>query len=1148
MNEQFRLRVRILFEEAADLPLEERGEFLNARCGDAPEVRAEVESLLAYDAGFGSGEGEDAIPQSPLLRAIESTVPDAAPASQGEARALPPTIGGYRVLRRHGEGGMGTVFEAVQENPRRTVALKVIRAGLVSPELVGRFQHEAQILARLQHPGVAQVYEAGVSDDGQPYFAMQFIRGMPLDKYVRSRGLDVAACLELLALVCDAVQHAHDKGVVHRDLKPGNILVDEFGQPKILDFGVAHVTAADLLNTSSLTRTGQLLGTLSYMSPEQLTSRSSGLDGRSDVYTLGVILFELLAHRLPYDLDQLPLHEVARVIDQKEPSRLGSIDRRCRGDVEIIVAKALEKRRTLRYASAHELAADIRRHLRGEAIVARPVGTAERCWRWVRRNPLLTALAGVLAGVLVAATIASALAAGRFASLAERARLWSVAERKARLAADRASNAADTAREAALTEAYRAMLSEVRALRAGHQPGWRDKALGDLARLAVAPIVRRNFPELRTEAAAVLATADISLARRLELPAADLGSFAFSPDGRTLLTACGDSRLEFWDLPAKTRLSSAKGLAVPESGFDKVLYLPGGSSLALSTRDHGVVFTDSRGARSSRAAITRGKSQPVKLAASARGDRLAVAWTGSAGITVHDLATGALLERFPGSPFALRPDGRWLACSENSEIALVPIASKDSRIVLGRKGGARALAFSPDGTLLAAAFLDHTVVLWNVAKREQLGMLRGHRERVVDVAFSPDGGWIATASLDYTVRIWETRTGQNVAILPSSTFARRVRWSPTGDFLATSPDLSRAIFLYRVTGRRTVQQWLAGHSVELACVAAHPRRERVATSGYSELMLWNLGDARPSPITIGPESAAGTALAYSSDGSLLASACWGGAGFHEIVLRDAETGNVRRRISSREIVYALAFDSTGDRLASGDSAGNVIVWDVATGQPLRQFATGAEVRSIVFLEGPRRLVTHGKDAVLVFDIASGKLDKTVAPAGGGIRTMAADPARRRLLVALQSGGIASLSLPELAPGPHLEKAHDSGVECLAWSPDGQLLATAGADRRVVLRDAATLETILSFPLWAGTPRNLAFDCTGRHLAVVGSDCDVDLWDIYALREGLTSINLAWDQPTPAKSPAPGGALAAEPIGGSSNAVGFEQAPPGNRGR
>ena len=188
--------------------------------------------------------------------------------------------------------------------------------------------------------------------------------------------------------------------------------------------------------------------------------------------------------------------------------------------------------------------------------------------------------------------------------------------------------------------------------------------------------------------------------------------------------------------------------------------------------------------------------------------------------------------------------------------------------------GPTRLAFSPDGAMLAAAFFDHTTVLWDVAKREQFGTLRGHRERVLDVAFSPDGEWIATASLDYTARIWETRTGQNVATLPGAAPVRRVQWSPTGDYLATSTNSSREVFLYKITGRHRVQQWLTGHRVELRCVAAHPRLERITTSGYSELISWDLSVSRPSPVAMEPNPGAVTSLAYSPDGSLLATASW----------------------------------------------------------------------------------------------------------------------------------------------------------------------------------------------------------------------------------------------------------------------------------
>ena len=424
--------VEALFQQATDIGPAHRGAFLDEQCAGDPALRAAVEDLLRFDA---EAEGDPDFLFSPAAEARA-----ALPLSPG--LKLPMFIGRYRILRRHGEGGMGTVYEAEQDNPRRTVALKVIRPGLVSAELLNRFSHEAQILGRLQHAGIAQVYEAGSANDGQPFFAMEFIRGMPLDEYSRSVGLDSAACLELMAKICDAVQHAHDKGVIHRDLKPGNILVDSSGQPKVLDFGVAHVTDADMLTTSSRTRTGELLGTLSYMSPEQLTARPSGLDGRSDVYTLGVILFELLARRLPYHLDQLPMHEVARVIDEQEPWRLGSINAIYRGDVEIIVAVALEKDKTRRYASAGDFASDIRRYLRGEPILARPASAVYLLRKFARRNKgLVAGVSGIFVALLLG-TVVSIIFAVRAASNARVANEFALrADANARVAKERESAA-----------------------------------------------------------------------------------------------------------------------------------------------------------------------------------------------------------------------------------------------------------------------------------------------------------------------------------------------------------------------------------------------------------------------------------------------------------------------------------------------------------------------------------------------------------------------------------------------------------------------------------------------------------------------------------------------------------------------------------
>ncbi len=367
MTEERRARLWALFDQAADLSPAEQRALLDAACPDDSDLRAELERLLADDARARTDEWS--LLKSPLVRSLPSpsTVPGPPPAA-----AVRPQLERYRVMRVLGEGGMGTVYEAEQDNPRRAVALKVIRAGLASDLLLKRFAREAEILGRLHHPGLAQVYDAGIAENGQPYFAMELIAGAPLDQYARDRALDVPGRLVLVARVCDAVQHAHDGGVVHRDLKPGNILVEPSGQPKVLDFGVARAVDAGLTTGGgSHTDAGQLIGTLRYMSPEQASGDPSAIDQRCDVYALGVILYELLADRLPYRLDGLPLPEAVRVIREQDPSRLGAFDGRLRGDVETIVAKALEKDRTRRYASAGDLAADIRRHLNNEPSLAR---------------------------------------------------------------------------------------------------------------------------------------------------------------------------------------------------------------------------------------------------------------------------------------------------------------------------------------------------------------------------------------------------------------------------------------------------------------------------------------------------------------------------------------------------------------------------------------------------------------------------------------------------------------------------------------------------------------------------------------------------------------------------------------------------------
>lgn len=390
-------RVRSLFLQARDKPIEERAAFLDTACHDDSAIRSEVDALLNNDwpddtflatPPLGEHFLADNAPAFRPRTTVDTGKTHGTPASPAHA---PEYIGRYRILNVLGEGGMGVVYRAEQERPQRIVALKVLRPGFNSYEALQRFRHEAQVLGWLQHPGIAQIYEAGTADTGsgpQPFFALELVHGATLTDFARQRKLAIHDRLVLFARVCDAIHHAHQKGIIHRDLKPGNIIVDTSGQPKVLDFGVARVTDADL-NVTVQTVAGQIVGTLAYMSPEQVSGDSRNLDTRADVYALGVILYELLTGATPIDITDLSIPEAARAITERTPQTLRHSNRALRGDIETIVAKALEKDKERRYASAAALADDVRRHLSDQPIAARPATTFYQLRKFTRRHRTL---------------------------------------------------------------------------------------------------------------------------------------------------------------------------------------------------------------------------------------------------------------------------------------------------------------------------------------------------------------------------------------------------------------------------------------------------------------------------------------------------------------------------------------------------------------------------------------------------------------------------------------------------------------------------------------------------------------------------------------------------------------------------------------
>jgi len=389
-------RICDLFNRARRLHGAERASMLAEACADDAALRREVESLLEHHA-----EATGFLP-----------CPDAPERAESDA---PVSVGRFRLLGRLGEGGMGVVYRAEQDRPRRTVALKMMRSAFPSPQARARFEREAELLGRLQHPNIAQVYEAGVAPDGGVYLAMELVEGIPIDEYVRRRAPDRAEICSLLEQVCDAVQHAHQRGVIHRDLKPPNILVDESSRVRVLDFGVARAVEQGATLGASI---DHIIGTPRYMSPEQFSGDPHAVDARADVYALGVLAYLLLSGRHPVPEGVGGFAAVSAAVREREPERLGGLDRSLRGDIETIVSKAMEKDPRRRYQSAAEFSADIRRYMGDEPVLARPATTLYQLRKLARRRPGLAASVCVGAAGLLCVAIVSlgALAVSRQAA------------------------------------------------------------------------------------------------------------------------------------------------------------------------------------------------------------------------------------------------------------------------------------------------------------------------------------------------------------------------------------------------------------------------------------------------------------------------------------------------------------------------------------------------------------------------------------------------------------------------------------------------------------------------------------------------------------------------------------------------------------